>query len=354
MADTGTVRTGPDFRSDNTGAAHPKVVEAVLAANRDTATSYGLDDWSKRVQERFSELFERRVRVWPVATGTAANALALAAITPSHGAVLCADVAHVHTSETNATGFFSGGGRLTLMPAKHGRFGPDTLAQAIETAGVGLMHRNQPACVTMTQATDLGVVWTPDEVAAVSAVAKQHGLKVHMDGARLANALARSGASPAAMTWKAGVDILSFGMTKNGGMLCDAIVVFDDAAAPALGYHLRRAGQVWSKGRFASAQLLAYVEDGLWLTMAKRANALAARIGAGLQGIPGVTLRAPVEINEVFIDAPPAILDGLERDGVRFSRRAKDYARFVTRHDGTEAEIDALLASLKRSATAHA
>jgi len=353
MADTGTVRTGPDFRSDNTGAAHPKVLEALIAANRDTATSYGLDDWSKRVQERFAELFERRVRVWPVATGTSANALALAASAPSHGAIYCADIAHVHTSETNAAGFFSGGARLMLMPATHGRFSAETLEQTIAAAGVGLSHRSQPATVTLTQATDLGVVWTPDEVRAVSAVAKRHKLTVHMDGARLANALARLGCTPAEITWKAGVDILSFGMTKNGGMLCDAIVVFDEAVAPALNFHLRRAGQIWSKGRFASAQLLAYVEDGLWLELARRSNALAARIDAGLRGAPGVRLAAPVEINEVFVNAAPELLDALERDGIRYSRRARDYARFVTRCDGTEAEIAQLLAAFARHA-AHA
>ncbi|MBL8698596.1 MAG: low specificity L-threonine aldolase [Alphaproteobacteria bacterium] len=340
---------GPDFRSDNVGAVAPEIIEALARANRDTATGYGGDTWSLELQKRFGELFEAKVKVYPVATGTAANALAMAAITPSHGAMFCQERAHILTSEVNAVGFFSGGGMLVPVAGPHGKVDPAALEEAIAAQGKGLMHRSQPASLNIVQATDLGAVYAVDEIRALAATAKRHGLKIHMDGARFANAIARLGCKPADITSRAGVDVLSFGMTKNGGLLCDAIVVFDEAAAPAIQWHVRRAGHVWSKARFAAAQLLAYVEDDLWLRNAGRANAMAARFDAGLKTIPGASLWAPIEANEIFLKAPAHVIDGLERDGVRFFRRAADMARFVCRFDATEAEVDAVLASLRRN-----
>lgn len=342
---------GPDFRSDNVGAAAPEIIEALARANRDTATGYGGDTWSQDLQKRFSDLFEHKVRVFPVATGTAANALAMAAITPSHGAMFCHERAHILTSEVNAAGFFSGGGLMVTVPGPNGKVDPAALDAAIEAQGARLMHRSQPASLNLVQATDLGAVYSIDEVRAATAVAKRRGLKVHMDGARFANAVARLGCRPGDLTARAGVDILSFGMTKNGGLLCDAIVVFDEAAAPTIQWQIRRAGHIWSKARFAAAQLLAYVEGDLWLRNAGRANAMAARFDAGLKAIPGVSLWAPVEANEVFLKGPAHALDALERDGVRFFRRASDMARFVCRFDVTEAEVDAALASIRKAMT---
>ncbi len=336
-----------DFRSDNTGRAAPELVAALAAANEGTDASYGGDQLTARVQQRFSELFETKVAVYPVATGTAANAIALAAMSPPWGAVYCAPEAHVTQSEANATGFFGGGAKLTAVAGAHGKLAAEALAAAIANAGTGT-HKSQPAVVTMTQATDLGAVYTLEEVRGVAKMAKAHGLKVHMDGARFANALARLGCSPAELTWKSGVDALSFGVTKNGGLLCDAIIVFTPDAAPALPIHLRRAGQVWSKMLFAAAQLLAYVEDGLWLRMAARANAVAARIAAGLGELPRIERLAPVEANEVFLRLPGPVMDGLERDGIRFFRRPGGVARFVCRFDAGEDEADALLSSLRR------
>ena len=266
-----------DFRSDNTGRVAPELLEALVRANSGTAFGYGADEWTARLQRRFSELFETAVAVYPVATGTAANALALAALSPSFGAV-----------------------------------------------------------------------YTLDEVRAIAAIAKAHGLKMHMDGARFANALVRLGCSPAELTWRSGVDVLSFGVTKNGGLLGDAIVVFNPAAVTALPNQLRRAGLVWSKMRFAAAQLLAYVEDELWLRMAAAANALAQRLAAGLSRIPGVELLAPVEANELFLRLPGPVIDGLERDGIRFYRRPGNIVRLVCRFDATAAEADAVIASLRR------
>ena len=217
-----------DFRSDNTGSAAPEIVAAIAAANGGTAAGYGGDRWLEEVQRRFAEVFETPrnapPRVFPVATGTAANALSLAALTPSWGAVYCSKAAHIETSEANATGFFSGGAKLALLDGEHGKIAPQALEQALASAGVGLAHKSQPAALSLTQATDLGAVYALDEIRALAAIARRYKLSVHMDGARLANALARLGCSPAELTWKAGVDVLSFGVTKNGGLLCDAIV----------------------------------------------------------------------------------------------------------------------------------
>ena len=269
-----------DYRSDNTGRAAPQILEALVRANHDTALGYGADEWTADLQRRFSDLFETSVRVFPVATGTAANALALAALGPSWGIVYCSEVAHINTSEANAAGFFGGGVKLAAIGGQHGKIDAGLLAETLAGISPAQLHRGQPSAVSLTQATDLGAVYTLDEIRAVAEVAKRRGLRLHMDGARFANAVARLGCSPADATWRSGIDIMSFGATKNGGALCDAIVVFAPDLADGLAVQLRRAGQVWSKMRFASAQLIAYVENGLWLEMARASNRIAARIAA--------------------------------------------------------------------------
>ena len=337
-----------DYRSDNTGRAAPQLLDAVIRANQGTALGYGGDTWTAALQQRFSELFETSVRVFPVATGTAANALALASLGPSWGIVYCSDVAHINTAEANATGFFGGGIKLAAIGGEHGKIGATPLAEALAAISPGQLHRGQPAAVSLTQATDLGAVYTLDEIRAIAEAAKARGLKLHMDGARFANAAARLGCSPADLTWRAGIDVMSFGATKNGGALCDAIVVFSPGIADGLAVQLRRGGQVWSKMRFASAQLIAYIEGGLWLDMARASNAVAARIAAGLRELPAARLLAPVEANEIFLELPGAVMDALEADGFQFYRRTKTLARFVCRFDSTEAEADALVAALRR------
>ena len=337
-----------DYRSDNTGRAAPEILEALIRANRDTALGYGADEWTAALQQRFCELFETAVRVFPVATGTAANALSLAALGPSWGIVYCSEGAHINTSEANAAGFFGGGIKLAAIGGEHGRISAERLAEALAGIAPGQLHRGQPAAVSLTQASDLGTVYPIAEIGAIAEAAKARGLRVHMDGARFANALARLGCSPAEATWRAGIDIMSFGATKNGGALCDAIVVFAPELADGLAVQLRRAGQVWSKMRFASAQLSAYVENGLWLDLARASNANAARIAAGLAGLCGARLLAPVEANEIFLELPGAVIDALAADGILFYRRSDTLARFVCRFDATPAEADALLAALRR------
>jgi threonine aldolase len=337
-----------DYRSDNTGRAAPEILDALIEANNGTALGYGADDWTARLQQRFSELFETSVQVFPVATGTAANALSLAAIAPSWGNVFCSGAAHINTSEANAAGFFGGGLKLVPVAGPNGKIDADELARALAAFPPGQPHRGQPAAVSLTQATDLGAVYRLDEVRAIAEVAKSRGLKLHLDGARFANALARVGCSPAEASWRAGVDVLSFGATKNGGALCDAIVVFNPEIVGALAIQLRRAGQVWSKMRFASAQLMAYIKDGLWLRLAVASNSAAGRIAAGIAGTPGLKLLAPVEANEIFLELPSEVMDALERDGFQFYRRSATLARFVCRFDLTTEEVDALVAALRR------
>ena len=341
-----------DYRSDNTGRAAPEILEALVRANNGTALGYGADEWTARLQERFRELFETPVRVFPVATGTAANALSLAAASPSWGLVYCSEAAHINTAEANAAGFFGGGLKLVPVAGPHGRVDPDAFARSLAAIQPGQLHRGQPAAVNITQASDVGTVYPVAEIRAVAEIAKRRGLKVHMDGARFANALARLECSPAEMSWRAGVDILSFGATKNGGALCDAIVVFNPELADGLAVQLRRAGQVWSKMRFASAQLMAYVENGLWLQLAAASNAVAARIAGGIEAVPGLRLVAPVEVNELFLELPGAAMDALEREGFQFYRRSPTLARFVCRFDTSEAEADALIAALCRNCAA--
>ena len=337
-----------DFRSDNTGRAAPEILEALVEANRGTALGYGGDDWTARLQERFSDLFETAVRVFPVATGTAANALALAALGPSWGIVYCSEAAHINTAEANATGFFGGGLKLAPLPGTAGKIDPAAFEQALAGVLPGQVHKGVPAALSLTQATDLGAVYSLAEIRRLAATAKGRGLRVHLDGARFANAVARLNCTPAEASWRSGIDIMSFGATKNGGALCDAIVVFAPELADSLAPQLRRAGQTWSKMRFASAQLIAYVEDGLWLRMAAAANAAAARIGKALAEIPAARRLAPVEANEIFLELPGAAMDALERDGFQFYRRSATLARFVCRFDLEEAEADTFAAALRR------
>jgi threonine aldolase len=343
---------GPvDFRSDNVATAAPEILAAIADANRGTATAYGGDELSRRLDARFSELFETPVRVFPVATGTAANALSLASITPSWGAVYCSEVAHAHTSEAGATEFFSGGAKLVPLPGENFKISVSALERALADAGVGQTHRSQPAAVTFTQATEYGTLYSPDDLSALCSIARRHGVSIHMDGARFANAVAALGTTPAAITWRLGVDVMSFGATKNGALLCDAIVVFRPELAAELPFRLRRSGQVWSKMRFAAVQLLAYVESGLWLRLAARANALAARLGGGIGTLPSARLVAPVEANEVFVELPEQAIENLASLGLLFHRRGSKVIRLVCRFDGTEQEVDRGLDMFRRTLT---
>ena len=340
-------RTLPNFRSDNVAPISPEILRAIEEANRGPAAAYGDDDYSKLLNQRFSILFETEVTVFPVSTGTAANALSLAACARPYGAIYCHEEAHIHTAEGGATEAFSGGAKLLTMPGRQFRIEPSMLREALAGAAWGVRNRSQPDAVSITQASEYGTVYPLAEIAQIGAIAHDRKLSLHMDGARFANALARLGCSPADMTWRAGVDILSFGATKNGAMSADAIVVFDQKLVESLSYRLRRAGQTFSKMRFASAQLLGYVEDQLYLRLATQANAVAARLGAGLAALPDARLAAPVEANLVFLSLPAAAISRLAATGLHFARRGHDVIRFVARFDSTEQEADEVIALVR-------
>lgn len=340
-----------NFRSDNVATVAPEILRALDAVNHGPAASYGNDEYSALLNRKFSDLFEAEVTVFPVSTGTAANALSLATCARPYGAIYCHEEAHIHTSEAGATEAFSGGAKLIALPGPNGKLEPRTVAAALQRAERGIRNRSQPDAVSITQASEYGTVYRLDDIAAIGAMAREAGVRFHMDGARFANALVTLNCTPAQMTWRSGVDILSFGATKNGAMAADAIVVFKPDLAEPLSYRLRQAGQTWSKMRFAAAQLVAYVENDLHLRLASHANELASRLGRELAAMPGVRLVTPVEANLVFVALAEPVIEALAAADVRFARRRGGVIRLVTRFDGTEGEVDQLI-GLMRQVTA--
>jgi len=341
--------SGRNFRSDNEAGVAPEILAALARANEGTAHSYGADAITKRLQERFCEVFETRVDVLTLVTGTAANSLAVAQISPPYGAVYCHTDAHINTDECGAPEFYSGGAKLVGLGGAHARIDIDELARTLNHAGYLGDHECKPAALSLSQATERGTVYSRDELAALTRVARAHGLRVHMDGARFANALVHLGCTPAELTWKAGIDVLSFGATKNGAMMAEALLVFDPALAHELGRRRKRAGQLLSKMRFVSAQLEAYLEGGLWLRFARHANALAQALAEGVEGIPGAELVHPVQANEVFLRLAPALASGLRDAGFEFYRspRTEDCYRFVTAFDTPMSAVESLLQALR-------
>ncbi len=284
------------FFSDNAAAACPQVIEALAKANQ-VDTAYDGDRWSEQLDGAFSDLFGKQVRALWVTTGTAANCLGLATLCPPHGAILCHEMAHIEVDEAGAPGFFTHGAKLTLLPGQGAKLTPETVEEACARVRDDV-HQVQPAALSITNATEYGLSYRPDEVAALGEVAKRRGLGFHMDGARFANAIAFTGADPADMTWRAGVDVMSFGFVKNGGMNAEALIFFDPAKAEIVPRLRKRAGHLLSKGRYLAAQILAMLEDDLWLANARAANAAAAALA---EAAGPDRLVYPVEANELFV-----------------------------------------------------
>jgi threonine aldolase len=330
-----------NFMSDNVSGAAPAILQALLDANADPAPSYGHDRLTARLQDSLRTLFDHPAMVsLPVATGTAANAIALACLCPPWGTIYCHEQSHVHVDECGAPEMHTGGAKLVPLPGADGKLSCDVLSDALARARKGFVHHQQPAVLSLTQATEAGRSYTPDETAALCAIAKRHGLKVHMDGARFANAIAHWGCAPEDATWRAGVDALCFGATKNGALGAEAILFFNPADAEQAGYRRKRSGHLFSKMRFLSAQLDAYARDDLWLRLARRANAAAHRLADGLAGLPGARLVYPVEANEVFIDLPLKIIEGLEAADAAFYRWDGTVVRLVTSWNAEDAVMD--------------
>ncbi|MEI9991761.1 MAG: low specificity L-threonine aldolase [Rhizomicrobium sp.] len=307
-----------NFASDNHYGASAKILGAVAGIGQAPAPAYGNDPVTRRVTERLSEIFERAVAAYPVINGTTANALALATLVPPHGAVLCHAEAHIAVDECGAPEFFTHGAKLVPIEGADGKLTPAAIEKALKHFQKGFVHHAQPAAISLTQATELGTVYTPDELKAISALARAEGLKLHVDGARFANALAGLGCTPAELSWKSGVDVLSFGATKNGALAAEAVIFFDPRDAADFEYRRKKSGHLLSKMRFVSAQLDAYLDDDHWLANARHANGLARRLAQGLARAKDVTVAHPVQANAVFARMPVALAAKLRAAGAVF------------------------------------
>ncbi|SMF60222.1 L-threonine aldolase [Tistlia consotensis] len=330
-----------NFASDNVTGACPEVLQALVAANEGSAMPYGNDPLTASVEQKLIALFGCDLKAFPVATGTACNALALACLTPSYGAIYCHAEAHINVDECGAPELMTGGAKLVPLQGEAGKLTPEIVEAAIH--GAGEVHHVQPAVLSLTNETEAGTLYRPEEIAALAAVARRHGLKVHLDGARFANAVAALGCSPAELTWRAGVDVLSFGATKNGCLCAEAVVFFDKAAAAAFPYHRKRAGHLFSKMRMISAQLAGYFEGEVWLRNARHANRLAGRLAEGLAALPGCRLLHPAEANEVFVEVPALAIERLRTAGFQFYEWAPGRLRLVCAWNTSEADVAAFL-----------
>lgn len=340
------------FTSDNASGAAPEVMAAIARANEGYARSYGADDLMTEVTAELRRLFEApEAAVYLVATGTIANSLCLALTCPPWGAVFCHQHAHVAEDECGAPEFYTNGAKLVLVPGDHGRMARAALRDALARTGELGVHSVQRGMVTITNVTEAGTVYTPAEIAALTAEAGAHGLPCHLDGARFANALAATGATPAEMTWKAGIDLVSLGGTKNGCMGVEAVVIFDPAKAWEFELRRKRGGHLFSKHRYLSAQMAAYLEGGLWLRLAAHANAMAARLADGMAGMPGVSLRHPVQANILFTEWNAGTHARLEAAGAAYypfpAPEGREAARLVTSWNTTEADVDGFLTALQ-------
>jgi threonine aldolase len=330
------------FFSDNAAAACPQVLEAINAANR-IDTAYDGDGWSKRLNAAFSALFEREVEALWVSTGTAANSLALAALCPPHGSIVCHRDAHIQNDECGAPEFYTGGAKLLLGEGAGAKLTPDHVTGLI-AAIRNDVHQVQPAALSITNASEYGCVYTPAETAALGDLAKARGLRFHIDGARFANAVASLDCAPADLTWRAGADALSFGFVKNGGLSAECLIFFDPALAAATHYRRKRAGHLLSKGRYLAAQILAMLENDLWLANARAANDAAARLA---QAAGADRLVLPAEANEVFVRVSADEAAMLRAQGFDFYDWGPGEARLVTSWDSDPAHVDALAAAIR-------
>jgi threonine aldolase len=345
------------FGSDNWAGASDKVMQALVAANGDLVPAYGDDVITARLERRMSELFERDVAVLLVATGTAANSLATTGFCPPQGAILAHQTAHLVTDECGAPEFF-GSNKIVLLPGSRGKIAADALDDLLAKPLRGV-HHVVPSVLTVTQATELGTVYTPEELKRLSELAKAKGLTVHMDGARLGNAVAHLGVMPADITWRSGVDVLSFGATKGGCLIAEAIVLFDPGHAERFGFLRKRAGQLVSKHRVLSAQFDAWLEGGHWLELAASANQMATRLAKGIARSNNARITWQPEANELFVTMSGDVAARLQAEGGQFYEwdtdgldpadqpgKGEALYRFVTSFKTTAQDVDAFLAEL--------
>lgn len=336
-----------NFSSDTAAPAHPAILEALAEANAGAEPSYGADRWMKLAKQRIEETFETDVEMWLVPSGTAANALALAVVCPPHGSVLCHAEAHIERDERGAPEFYTGGAKLSLLPGANGKIELGALKRRLDASRPSFVHEVPASALSLSNLTECGTAYTVAEIAERAALAKAHG-PVHLDGARFANALVSTGATPAEMSWKAGVNLMSFGATKNGALGCEAILLFGETRklAPDLFARAKRAGHMPPKMRFLASQMAAYLKGGLWLDLARKANASAKKLADVLVSAGKGGMAYPLDGNEVFVDIEPDIAEKLRAAGASFYPWAGKTHRFVCSWATTEAEISAVSMAL--------
>ncbi len=340
------------YASDNYSGICPEALYAMESANRGHVTSYGDDPWTARASDAFRHLFETDCEVFFVFNGTAANSLALASLCQSYHSVICSDRSHVETDECGAPEFFSNGSKLMAAPSQNGKLTPEAIREmATKRRDI---HYPKARAVTLTQSTETGRVYTLKELGEIAAVCRAQGLKLHMDGARFANACASLGCSPAEMSWKSGVDVLCFGGTKNGMAIGEAVLFFDRALAADFEYRCKQAGQLASKMRFLSAPWVGMLESGAWLRNAEHANRCARQFALLIDAIPGVEIAHPVEANAVFVEASEEIFGALRARGWKFYNFIGGAARFMFAWDSDRKRMEALSRDLFECATAAA
>ncbi|MBT4973965.1 MAG: low specificity L-threonine aldolase [Gammaproteobacteria bacterium] len=334
------------FASDNVTSACPEVMDAVIAANSGIAGSYGDDEWSLALKNKLSEIFETEVEVFLAVTGTASNALALSALAPVFGKIYCHELSHINTDECGAPELFTGGAKLIPMRSSNGRIDATDLAETIR--GSGNVHVTQPSVVSVTMSCETGTVYQLDEIKAISKIAHDNKMSVHMDGARFANALVSLDVSPAELTWKSGVDVLTLGGTKNGCLAAEAVVFFKPQMVGNFPFLHKRSGQLLSKMRFISSQLEAYLTGDVWLRNARHANAMAKILSEGLDSFANIKLAYPTQSNEVFVHLPRDVIDYLNSSGYEINEEELDgkAVRFVTAWNSELKDINDLLDTL--------
>ena len=347
--------SGWNFCSDNVAGASPEILDAVSRAGSGSVMPYGADPLTEEVVRMLRDVFETDLTAFLVATGTAANSLALSALCQPYGAVYCHPESHANMDECGAPEFFTGGAKLVTIEGSEGKIDVEGLQAALDEGWSGVEHHVQPAAVTLTQASEAGTVYAPDDLAAIAEICRGHGLGLHVDGARFGNALVTLGCSPAEASWKAGVDVLSFGATKNGALAAEAVLFFKPGLAEGFRFRRKRGGHLFSKMRFLSAQFDAYLADELWLANARHANAMAQQLANGLAAIDGVDFLYPVQANELFVRMPASLREGLEADGFRFYAwppGGPDCVRLVTAFDTPPEAVTAFVESAGRQAGA--
>ena len=335
------------FASDNNAGISPEVLAALIEANQGHVVGYGHDDYTERAQAAVSEIFEKECAVFFVSNGTSANCLALSAFLQSYHAVIAHEHSHLETDECNAMGHFAPGVKVIPAGGANGKIDPDALSEVV--ASQRPVHGSLPRAVSLTNLSELGTVYQPDEIRKLAEAAERRGLIVHLDGARFANAVVSVGCSPADLTWRRGVDVLSFGGTKNGLGFGEAVVFFEGAAAGDFEYRLKQSGQLASKMRFLAAPWLGYLKDGLWLERARHANRMAERLEVGIQALPRAEIIYPREGNAVFAKMPDLIVDKLYERGWRFYNDVGPdrAARLMSSWDTTEEDVDEFVDDLR-------